>query len=378
MAMRNALVFGRADLNRQTHPIYRADTWLPKIAIIALLSSLSGCGPQALDLSTVQDYAKTTAAAATSFDAIADDYYQSCLRRREFAQPATVGNEPLSFEQPLRPPPPTVPKPGQPPQPLDPQAEDSNCDDASDIAYTWAMENDAVVAYVRTLGQVAGVDTAPKNIDSLASALNSAGVIHSDKTASAAGDLATAIVSSLVAARERSAIRQIVQQAHDHGLPQVVAGLQFTARLYVDKLRIERRDVASYYTVVLGSEERQFATSECASTTSTEIHAALHCTAYPNSGRHSRAFTLRAAASAAELRDLIKRQRLERLKAFNAVDSHVAAAQAYSDAIGTIGSGNDALLKAPANDTQGAIAIVKPYVDALHDKVAAMIAALRG
>lgn len=337
-----------------------------------------GC-THAIDLSAVQQYAKVTAAASAGFDAVANGYYETCMRAREYAQPAGVAGQPLSATPPPRPLPSLTPKPGETPHPLNPQATDPNCFDASAIAYRWQDENHVVVDYVRSLGAVAGVDTTPSDFNTLASSLKAAGAIESDATATAAGNLAAALAGALIAARQRAALREIVQAAQDNGLPVLVTGLQSVADLYVGKLNRERTTTGSYYDTVLGGEEREFAVLECASTSNHEIRAQLDCRRYPavvKSGA-SVAARIRTAASAARLRDLMRRQRVERLDDFGAIDQHVAAARAYRDAIGTIGEGNAALLKTPPNDVQAIADAVKPYVSSLEGEVAALVAALR-
>jgi len=336
---------------------------VPRIIFVLLLCAGSGCASRTVDLSAVQQYAKTTAEASASFDAIADDYYQSCLRRREYAQPGSVGGKSLASMLPDRP---------ATPQALSPGKEDPDCNDASSIAYQWQLENGVVVGYVRSLGDVAGVDTAPKNFGDLASALKNAGAINSDATATAAGDLATALANALIAARQRAALHGIVQAAHDKGLNTLVKGLQYTAQAYQGKLDRERTALRSYYSTVLGSEQQQYAALECSTTQDTRLRQTLTCRQKPSTQS-----LVERRANAAELRDLIRRQRIERMNALNAIDGHIQAAQDYGDAVGAIASGNDALLAAPPNDMHAVVSTVKPYVDLLGEKVIAMVAALR-
>lgn len=342
-----------------------------RVIVSLLLCAAGGCASRNVDISAVQQYAKTTADASASFDVIADDYYQSCLRRREYAQPGSVGGKPLSSMLPARPNPPSATQPGAPPV-LTPGKEDPDCNDASSIAYVWQLENAVVVGYVRSLGEVAGVDTAPKNFGDLASALKNAGAINSDATATAGADLATALVNALIAARQRSALHGIVQAAHDNGLNTLVKGLQYTAQIYQGRLDRERTALRSYYSTILGSEQGQYAALECSATQDPRLREVLACRQQPSSQS-----IVEHRANAAELRDLIRRQRIERINALNAIDGHVQAAQDYSDAVGAIAAGNDALLAAPPNDMRAVVVTVKPYVDLLGDKVVAMVAALR-
>jgi hypothetical protein len=356
--------------------------------ILALLTGsiastqLSGCGVHPIDLAAIQQYAKTTAAASTSFDSIADDYYQTCLRRREYAQPATVGGQPLSSKLPSRPAPPGAPSPGATP-PSVKIAGDASCQDYSTIAYRWQQENDVVVGYVRAIGDVAGVDTTPQNLGDLAASLKNAGAIGSDATATAAGNLASAIVSAVLAAKQRNAVRDIVQRAHDNGLGQLVSGLRFNAVQYKLQLGLEHEAVASFYDTVLGNEERAFAVLECPVTLSSSVRTILQCDKYSSLAKvaqrsaQSRLHSVFRDARAAQLRDMMKQQRLQLLDTLNTISHNLLAADAYSGAIGAIGSGNDALLASPPNDLQAIVAVVKPYVDLLQDKVAAMVAALR-
>lgn len=347
----------------------------PCTILTLLLCICSACTTRTVDLSAVQQYAKTTAEAGVSFDAIADDYYQSCLRRREYAQPGTVGGKTLSSMLPTRPSPPSAPQPGATPHELNPATEDPDCNDASSIAYQWQLENAVVVGYVRSLGDVAGVDTAPKNFGDLASALKSAGAINSDATATAAGDLATALANALIAARQQAALHDIVQAAHDKGLSTVVKGLQYTARAYQGKVERERTAVRSYYSTILVSEQQEYAVLQCSATQDSGLRRLLACSQYRRAP--SLKSTVEKRARAAELRDLIRRQRIDRITALNAIDGRIQAAQDYSDAVGAIGSGNDALLAVPPHDMHAIVATVRPYVDLLGDKVAAMVAALR-
>ncbi|MCL5258787.1 MAG: hypothetical protein M1314_03485 [Firmicutes bacterium] len=342
------------------------------LATVALCSlRLVACSPRSVDLSAVRQYAETSAAASSSFATLADDYYQSCLRQREYA-PVTVGGEPLSSEIPVRPPPPAGPSPAGR------GGNDADCHVSSALAYRWQLENRALLDYVQSLGYVAGIDTRPKHLDALAAALHSSGIVQSDAVATAGGNLATGIVSELIAARARRSLYQIAHAAQHAGIGTFAGGLQETATIYRGELQREHVAAASYYTIILAGEEREFALLECAASTSTQVHKVLGCARFPGNGRRVSTRTmLMDEGRAAVLRERIRRVRLARAQAYAAIDNRAEAAAAYARAVGAIAEGNAALLKVPRGDLTGDVQAVQPYVSDLQGDVGALLSALQ-
>jgi len=340
---------------------------------------LSACNTHAADLSTVQQYAKATATAGAAFGAVSNDLYESCLRYREYAQPASVGGEPLWSNIPERQPEPTPPPPGVAPTPLDGAENDADCHVSSELANRWNLEDQALLGYVHALGTVAGVDVMPSNFDSLSGTLKRSGVIGNDAVASAAGDVAQHIAASLIAARQRHDVYLIAQAAQTGGLDRLVRDLQLvTTDTYRRKLDNERTAVAAFYTTILQKEARELAALECPVTSDSQVRRSLSCARYPPTrSKLSLSRRILADGQAAQLRDLIRRQRLARQDAFDQIDARKNAAKAYSRAVGDIARGNDAILTLKSGDLNAIVQSVKPYVADLKDNVSTLISALK-
>lgn len=337
----------------------------------------TACSTKSVDIRAVQEYAKTTAAASTSFQAVANDYYRSCLRQREYAQPVTVGGEPLSSEMPVRPPPPSSPSPGTIPVPVAGGGNDADCHVSSALAYRWQLENQVLLDYVQSLGYVAGIDTKPKHLGALAASLHSAGILQNDNVATAAGNLATGLASEIIAARQRRSLYLIVQSARNAGIDAFAADLEHAAGIYQGELQRESNAVTVYYTMILSGEEHAFALAECSTNPSSQVRKALFCVHIPSRKHGGVRTVLRDEGRAAVLRERIRNARLARSKAYSLVGIHNNAAIAYSRAIGVIAAGNDALIKAPPNDLAGEAQAVQPFVSDLQSDVNALIGALK-
>jgi len=360
---------GAGRRGREADLVFRA----LRFGMLACLFILfGGCNQSTVDLSAVQDYVKATATAGTAFGALADDLYHSCLRYQEYALTTNAGGAPLWSD---------VLAPTTPPSGASRRANlsmgDAHCQESSDLAHTWTLENDVLLSYVHALGAIAGVDTVPTNFGTLGASLKNAGVIAGDPVATAAATLAEKIAGSLIAARQRRSIQEIAATARTAGLNKLVRDLQRVTTLgYLRKLDNERLEVDGYYATIIQLEVRELNAFECATTVQKEAGLPLGCTRY----RHVKNRTLMqgviAEGKAAQLRDLIRRQRLARDKTFQMIARHENAANAYNSAIGDIAAGNDAILAQPGA-LKGVAAAIRPYAADLQGSTTALLNALK-
>lgn len=186
----------------------------------ALLPTVSGC-QQPVDTQHIQDYAKTFAAGSAAFDAVAQDFAVTCVDIRELTETSVtyLRSAPVAAMTPI-----PSPNPGSGPT-EGPAAQESAsiCATAGLVAQQWKLRNQILEAYVHALAAIAGVDTQPTGVDSLASALVSVQVISSGQT-SAFTDLVNSIISIKLEGDRDAEIRKTVSAA-DKALQSATAAL---------------------------------------------------------------------------------------------------------------------------------------------------------
>lgn len=371
------------------------------IAPVALAVVMSGCAQSTIDIDSVKNYAKTVAAASDSFEAVAKDYYLSCVRQREYALPLSVAGGPFQDPPLPSPEPEPTPSPGNAPPMTVLSNENSTCGNTASISNRWRLENIVVTDYVRSIGEVAGVDTAPKNFDALATSLKNAGALKSDAVATTAGSFASALVDALIKAKREHTIVALVQAAQNNGFDTITDGLMTAATTYRDtELTNEGTALNSYYTVILTTESRLFSSLECSVETASDNRNALHCHGVtareslckrlqgmgstPNARKATAAACDRSLLErksrvqgvAFQLRDLMRTQRQAWYEAQSSLRSRVYAGSAYVSAMKTLQSTHDKLVERHTSSMRDTALTLKPYVDELADKVSALYTAI--
>lgn len=220
-----------------------------------------------VDLSAVQKYASTTAAAGTSFSALAADFTASCLRgnaaldglvyaTNSRSVPTIVGI--LSTAQltdaativPTLDPGYTyvAPSPGPTTPPLSAPAilpRQATCDDAADVSKSWDKANATVLAYVQSLGNLADVDAIPTpNPAPLASPLEEVGV--SSAAVQAGSNLLTEIASFYYRNKSDRYIREFLAQVNP-SMPGAMETLEVVNAAYSLELASEFTFIAARY-----------------------------------------------------------------------------------------------------------------------------------
>lgn len=374
------------------------------ISSVIVVVSGSGCA-KTVDLQAVEKFQKTTAAASASFQQIAGDYYNSCLRYRDYRAETHLGTYPLTAI-PTHDPIVAMPAPetSAQPEPIvtsDPSAkkappkssellplalggDDRDCAVSKALSERWSLENKILIAYVQALGAVAGIGTAPSqpSFEALGAALKSAGAINSDATAKAGGDLADAIVAALI---RRQQERDVVGLATDAkgSVDALTEGLESVALLYRIAVRDELAELDSNRIVLISAEIsrlnqlRQQAGLSNGVAPDVELlndfsEAAIKKLATP---LHLTNDEERARILAAlRLRDRISRQRATWANDSSDAVRRANMAPDYFLAVAAIRKTHDSLVKTQGG-LAGVVATMQPLVDELSAPVNALIAA---
>jgi hypothetical protein len=183
-----------------------------RLVAIALGCAVLCACEKPVDTQRVQEYAKTFAAGASSFDDVAGDFAQSCVRIREYSDnsAAFLRTRPVVQMTPA-------------PNGMTP----STCALAASVSTQWKLRNAILEQYVQSLAAIAGVDTKPDGTDALGAALTNASIFSSTK-ASAFGDLVSTIVSIKLENDRDVELRRVVLQA-DPSVAQATESLASTA-----------------------------------------------------------------------------------------------------------------------------------------------------
>ncbi len=373
------------------------------VTLVALVLAGAGCTAKTVDLQAVRTFGTTTEAASKAFEEISADYLSSCLRYREYRAETRIGTQPLtavpSHTQIAPMPLPSAPASAGPAQTLPSQppatpalpmlpvgGDDRDCKVSALISARWALENRVLVGYVRALAAVAGVGTAPSktSFEALGSSLHSLGVFGSDATASAAADLADAIVSTLVA---RQVDGDVVRLASDSKAPvdQLVAGLETVSVAYRAQVLDEMAELDTSQIAILAYETQRLRRlrQEAGLPADTSATATLGEQLAESDTAHlaARVHVTVAVEQERLLAALLQRERIARRRTAwqSAVADAVRRANMASDYYSTVsivGATNDALVKTRGG-VEAVVATVKPFVDQLIDPVDALVNAAK-
>ncbi|MFN2459944.1 MAG: hypothetical protein ABR591_04590 [Candidatus Velthaea sp.] len=212
-----------------------------RLVVVSCLGAAMLAGCNDVDVQSVRDFAKSTVEARATLQDLAADYAGTCLRDREYAARSTADLR----DDPL-------PGAASPAAAAAPSgfAASPDCADAVARSREWSARNDIVIDYVRSLGAIAGVTGKPEGVTELAASLHDAGVLPKAPF----DDLATGIVQSLFARRERDLIGRFVTRA-DVPLHGAVASLKRMATDYYSKLLdAERNDLNGMYRRTIRAE----------------------------------------------------------------------------------------------------------------------------
>ena len=213
-----------------------------------------------VDLSAVQEYAKATEDASSSFKDIAEDFHASCLRRHDayLLMPRNLGSRALRHAQiqlapgylstNATPEPAPTPVPGPPGY-----VDDKTCAEAGGIDREWRAHNEIVLGYVRELGAIAKVDVVPSLVpDPLGTPLVSANIISSAQF-EAFSQLATDISTMVVVGDQRALIAKLTKTTNQP-LHDAVDALKLVDAAYAQELWFEYGQTEGGYEVLLDRE----------------------------------------------------------------------------------------------------------------------------
>jgi hypothetical protein len=233
-------------------------------ALVVTSVFLAGC-PQAIDTSAVKSFAQSVATMSPSFGKIARDFYTNCVRQQEYSS-TSFYSDPLTMPTAApvsRPPggsagsPPPVPTPKPTLQPLSADiTTDPKCAQSYEISQRWLLYNDAIVAYVQSLGALAGVTTKPTGLDKLSGQLSADGFMDA-KTSAEASSFGTTLASWVFEGQQKTAISDAVKSA-DEPFHILVGALHTVATSYDTKLWNEQLNLQLLYGEQLANENDQY------------------------------------------------------------------------------------------------------------------------
>ena len=184
---------------------------------LAILTLLSACAHQALDLNAINGFSSTAAASEQSFADIAADFYASCVRSHQFVY--TSGPVP------------------------DPDCSESQADSKS-----WSDANEIVISYIKALGDLAGgtATTSDYGLPALSSQLSTSKILN-DPQAQAIKTFATDAVNVIFAAERREVLADKMQHA-DGSLKTAIDTLKAVASHYSNtQLGFEQDQLNSFF-----------------------------------------------------------------------------------------------------------------------------------
>jgi hypothetical protein len=223
--------------------------------MLVLAALATACAPN-VDLDAVQKYAQATADAGASFAAVADDFGESCLRRRELTLqaadlPRTIVE--LAPAVSIEPSPAAAPSPAPAPSPTTgvDVVSDPTCARARAISAEWDKHNAIVLAYVQALGAIAKVDDQP-TFAPLGDALTGAKLMTT-KQESAFAKLGPDIASIAIAGEQRRDIASAVD-AVNPSLHVAIDALKEVDAAYAEVLNAEFNETFAFYNALIRSE----------------------------------------------------------------------------------------------------------------------------
>lgn len=380
-----------------------------RILTIALVVVTSSCA-SAIDVREVKKYAASVANAGVAFDAMSSDLYSTCRMTREFvgatrlAGDGATASDPLS-SRPLQPPfpqrpmdPPldstestaSKPPPAATAAKFDPTSDDRRCAASMALAERWKLENDGVLAYVKSLGDLAGVDTAPdaKSFENLGDGLKREGVFSSDGVAKAAGDFVAGIGRVMIRRRQERSLAEVIALANkDDAYVMLLRQVRrYGAAEYFNLLQNEKSIVDSYFEDALSQELVEIKSLRSKNNLVPDpivayfgdAPVAPHTmdfvkpkAAFCDDGCKSR------NARIAELRFVVDAQRSR----WDAIDADIlrraSTVGPYYRTIYDLEQAQRALKSSSTSGLAGLISAVRPYVDDLSAQTTALIAALK-
>ncbi|HEX3548871.1 MAG TPA: hypothetical protein VHT53_00740 [Candidatus Elarobacter sp.] len=386
------------------------------VAALVAATLLAACGGKSADLSAVQQFSKIVANSDAGFAAIAADLYATCRETREFVGAtrlagsgaiasddlATRPLEPTFPQRPTEPPATPAAAASVPPSPdpsiADPRDTnrfingDPRCVSAGSLSRRWDGENKVVIDYVRSLGDLANVGTAPdqKTFESLGSSLKNEGVIANDGIAKAAADFVVTIGTIVNRRKQERTIADVVGAAQrNDAFPTLVRHLRGPVLdAYGNELRNEKTVVDKYYTLAIESELTQLkalrgrngldpdpivgtlapdAARSPAPAPSAIAAAARRATARPCDAR-CRQSNVRIA----ELRDRILVQRARWTKLDDAIADRASKMAPYHATMLDLDRMHARLVHDTPAGPRGLLAAVQPFVGDLIDQTAAL------
>lgn len=212
------------------------------LLIIAMSGLLPACASSTVDLSGVQNFAKQVDSASATIDQIPDSYAQACDTMIEYQRQTSLGmlGNPPPTPNPLTSPPvsslgpvPVASSPSPAPALSGPSAgtvvpvpipvatptAGPSCRSVHDVANIWKKSDTTVELYVKGLGKVAGVTTAPSQTQytSFADAVASDGILP--KTfAEAAASFIAAIGNTIIAQEQGRALSDLIDASQKNDI----------------------------------------------------------------------------------------------------------------------------------------------------------------
>lgn len=319
---------------------------------VMIFAAIVACAAP-VDLSAVQKYASTTAAAGASFEALANDFTSTCIRANAAQDALLVGPSPKAVTLI------GIPAPAQlkdaakivpivgpgytymPPSPLPsgwlastPRAlASSNCDEYRAVSAAWNKANSAVLSYVQSLGNLANVDAIPTpNTAPLASPLEQIGVSSTDVQAGA--DVISKITEFYYQQQAQRNIRGFLQQVNP-SMAGAVDSLEVVNAAYSIELEDEFNSIAAVYGPFVRQEIAQY--DMIASDYDVAAKISAHCSSATRSGcrvPNSNLARLQRRRMALAM-DIVRRQAATQ-SALDYINNQRKASAAYGAAVAQI------------------------------------------
>lgn len=189
------------------------------------IALLAGCKSSALDLQSVRALQKTADDARVSYAALAEDYYDSCVRRVEYENIASsiTGRLASGAKTPPAPEPPS-----------------RACRAQHEAAAHWRRANDVLLDYFDALGALAGGQEASDTyaLKHLAAILTENAALDS-RQADALKTLATTTISGIYEAKRKHALGAYITAA-DQALGQAADALKAAAKDHYEKIALRQ------------------------------------------------------------------------------------------------------------------------------------------
>jgi hypothetical protein len=364
-----------------------------KLVVLIGCALLAACATSTIDLSQVQQFSKHVDAASAAIAKLPDAYVASCDTMIEYegesrlgtlgSSPSVIGNElttrpvgDLATPAPANAPPAAA---SSPPAPSPAITPGPTCDSFVALGARWKQLNDTVILYVKGLGAVAGVTTAPseQKYKDLADKISSTGLL-STSIAEPAASFVAAIGNRVVAGQQSRDITDLVNLSQrDDVLKKVLGAGQDAARDARLQLVATKAVVDSRYGRVIATEVRLLRSLRLAAgldpdPAPMQVSVGQLPAARPGPSRLDIP-TLTARLETLRLTILTQRAR------WGAVDSGLQAQdeklRAYGATMHDIGQVNDALVQQKSG-LAGLVAAVRPWVDDLGDQANTLIGAV--